>query len=205
MKDLLLHFKKSYMLTAIFYVISGIVMLIFPNIFSRVLCYAFGAILIIFGLIDLIKRLSSGKSDGFTDFGMINGLINIGIGIFFIVKYEAVVETITFVIGMLIIVDSFIKFSKALELLKAKYKLWWITFLLALLTIGLGIWIIIDASLGFVLCGISLIVVGITDIYMIICVSRVIKKIKDALVPHAEAEQVIEINEVESSEEKTEE
>lgn len=205
MKDLLKNFKKSYMLTAVFYVALGIVMLIFPKIFSRVICYAFGAILIVLGLIDLIKRISAGKADGFTDFGMINGLINIGIGIFFIVKYEAVIETITFVIGMLIIVDSFVKFSKSLELMKSKYKYWWITFLLALLTIGLGIWILVDSVLGFILCGISLIVVGITDIYMIICVSRVIKKIQNALVPHVEAQEVVEAEVTDSSEEKAEE
>ena len=184
--------KKSYIFTAIFYIILGIAMIAFRNSISRILCYVVGALLIIFGLIDLIRRISASSAVGFTDFGMINGLINIGIGIFFILRWDIVTDVVVFIVGMLIIVNSFLKFSKSIELCKLKYKLWWVVFLFALLTIGLGIWIIIsnNAPIIMILCGISLILAGITDIIMIIFVSKAVTIAADEAIAHIDAIEV---------------
>ena len=179
MKSFFLNLKKSYMITAIFYVLLGIAMIIWPDILARLVCYCFGALLIIYGLVVVIGNFSKNKENGFYGFSMINGLIAAGIGIFFIVKYNILIESIGFVMGLIIIIDSFIKFEKSLELQRNRYPLWWLALIFALMTIGLGVLVLVNptvASLSVAtVVGGCLILIGVSDIWTISRVSKFVK------------------------------
>lgn len=179
MKKFLSNLKKSYMLTAIFYTLLGIPMIIWPDILARLVCYSFGGLLIIYGLVIVIGNFADKEDSGFYGFGMINGLISAGIGIFFIVKYDILVSSIGFVMGLIIVIDSFVKFQKALELHRSGYNFWWLALIFSFLTIGLGVLVIVnpfETSLGIArLAGICLIFIGISDIWTISRISRFVK------------------------------
>lgn len=186
MKNFLTKLKKSYILTAVFYVIVGICLTIWPETMGRLVCYAFGGLLLIYGLIIVIGNFADHGDGSFYGFGMINGLIAAGIGIFFIVKYSIVAESIGFVMGLIIVIDSSVKFQKALELHRNHYPLWWIALLLSFMTIGLGVLVIADpfeATLDIArLVGICLMLVGISDIWTISRVSKYVKAVAEDLI-----------------------
>ncbi len=179
MKRFFSNLKKSYMITAIFYVLLGIAMIIWPDILARLVCYSFGSLLIIYGLAIVIGNFSDKGNSGFYGFSMINGLISAGIGIFFIVKYNILVSSIGFVMGLIIVIDSFVKFQKALDLHRSSYSLWWLALIFSFLTIGLGALVIVnpfETSLGIArLVGICLILIGVSDIWTISRVSKFVK------------------------------
>ena len=187
MKKFFSNLKKSYMITAIFYTLLGIPMLIWPDILARLVCYSFGGLLIVYGLVIVIGNFADKADSGFYGFSMINGLISAGIGIFFIVKYNILVGSIGFVMGLIIVIDSFVKFQKALELHRCGYCLWWLVMIFSFLTIGLGVLVIVnpfETTLGIArLAGICLIVIGISDIWTISRVSKFVKAAtKDVIV-----------------------
>lgn len=190
MKNFLSNLKKSYMLTAIFYTLLGILMIIWPDILARLVCYSFGGLLIIYGLVIVVGNFADKGDSGFYGFGMINGLISAGIGIFFIVKYDILVSSISFVMGLIIVIDSFVKFQKALELHHNGYSLWWLVLIFSFLTIGLGVLVIVnpfETSLGVArLVGICLILIGISDIWTISRISKFVK---------ADTEEIVVIEE----------
>mgnify|MGYP002539686305 CR=1 FL=1 len=186
MKNFLSNLKKSYMLTAIFYTLLGIPMIIWPDILARLVCYSFGGLLIIYGLVIVVGNFADKGDSGFYGFGMINGLISAGIGIFFIVKYDILVSSISFVMGLIIVIDSFVKFQKALELHHNGYSLWWLVLIFSFLTIGLGVLVIVnpfETSLGVArLAGICLILIGISDIWTISRISKFVKAATEEIV-----------------------
>lgn len=195
MKSFLKNLKKSYILTAIFYVAIGICLTIWPETMGRIVCYAFGVLLLIYGIVYVIHYFSGDNDRSFYDFGMINGLIAAGIGIFFIVEADSVVRSLGFVLGLIIVIDSFIKFQKAIELQKVKYSYWWVILLLSFFTIALGVILIINPfktaiTLGR-LIGIFLILDGLTDIWTISRISKIAKKLAKA----AEESDIIVIKE----------
>ena len=174
------------MLTAIFYTLLGIPMIIWPDILARLVCYSFGGLLIIYGLVIVIGNFADKGDSSFYGFGMINGLISAGIGIFFIVKYDILIGSIGFVMGLIIVIDSFVKFQKALELHRSGYNLWWLALIFSFLTIGLGVLVLVnpfETSLGIArLAGICLIIIGISDIWTISRVSKFVKAAAEEIV-----------------------
>ena len=186
MKHFFSNLKKSYMITAIFYVLLGIAMIIWPDILARLVCYSFGSLLIIYGLAIVIGNFSDKGNSGFYGFSMINGLISAGIGIFFIVKYNILVSSIGFVMGLIIVIDSFVKFQKALDLHRSGYSLWWLALIFSFLTIGLGVLVIVnpfETSLGIArLVGICLILIGVSDIWTISRVSKFVKAATEEII-----------------------
>lgn len=179
MKFFLKCAKSSYMLTAILYAVLGILMIIWPDTVTRIVCYGFGSLLIIYGLIQIIANFSNRDRTMFSGLNTVNGLISAGIGIFFIVKYSILSESIGFVMGLVIIIDSFIKFQKSIDLQKRGYTLWWVVLLMSFLTVALGVLIFINpfgASGLARFVGACLIVSGGTDIWII---SRHVKYVTD--------------------------
>ncbi len=163
--------KANYMLTAIVYALLGIFMLIWPDIVTRIVCYGFGSLLLVYGLVLIIANFSNGEKTRFSGINTINGLISSGVGIFFIAKYEILSESIGFVMGLVLVIDSFIKFQKCLELQKSKYRQWWIVLLLSFLTIALAVLVFlnpfgIDGLARFV--GVCLLIAGAADIWIVI-------------------------------------
>ena len=72
--------------------------------------------------------------------------------------------------GLVLIIDAFIKFQKCIELQKTKYNFWWIVLLLSFMTIGLSVLVFINPfnieGLA-TLVGICLLLTGISDIWII--------------------------------------
>ena len=184
MKSFLKNLKKSYILTAIFYVVLGICLTVWPETMERVVCYAFGGLLLLYGILYIIQYFAGDSDRSFYDFGMVNGLIAAGIGIFFIVEADSVVGSLGFVLGLIILIDSFIKFQKAIELQRAKYTYWWVILLLSFFTIALGVILIVNPFKTVTtlarLIGIFLILDGLTDLWTISRISKTAKALAKA-------------------------
>ena len=196
MKFFLKCVKSSYMLTAVIYAVLGILMIIWPETVTRIVCYGFGTLLIVYGLIQIIGNFSDKNKSKLSGLNTVNGLISAGIGIFFIVKYSILSESIGFVMGLVIFIDSFIKFQKTIDLQKNGYRLWWVVLLTTFLSIALGVLVFInpfgaEGLARFV--GSCLLVIGSTAIWI---VTRHVKYVtgKENTVPVSGDDEVIVID-----------
>ena len=162
--------KANYMLPAIIYALLGLLMIIWPETITRIVCYGFGGLLIVYGLVLIISNFSDKEKTKLSGLNTTNGLISAGIGLFFMFKYNILNESIGFVMGLVLIIDAFIKFQKCIDLQKAKFSLWWVVLLLSFMTIGLAVLVFMNPFeiTGLAtLVGVCLLLTGISDIWII--------------------------------------
>ena len=76
------HFKTSYIFTSLGYVILGAIFLIHPELSLNVVCYAFGTLTIIYGIVHLITYFVKDRLESAFRYDMVIGIIAVALGIF---------------------------------------------------------------------------------------------------------------------------
>ena len=87
---MLRYIKSGMMLLSIAYIIIGMMLLIMPQTSLLWICYAFGAVVLVTGIVCLIQYARI-RGTGFTaPFMLVGGVITAGLGIFTLAKPQVV-------------------------------------------------------------------------------------------------------------------
>ena len=98
----------------------GICLLFCPGSVIKATSIMLGCIFIIYGIISVIRYV---KDDPKSTMSLISGIISIVIGVVLLLKPTIIAETLSFVIGILIIIMCIGSISNALEVKGASYKI----------------------------------------------------------------------------------
>lgn len=161
---MLRYVKSGMMLLSIAYIVIGMMLLIMPQISLLWICYAFGAVVLLTGIVCLIQYARI-RGTGFTaPFMLVGGVITAGLGIFTLAKPQVVASFLPIVFGIFIVVDGLSRIGSAIDLAKRKGQKWWVLLLLSIVSVALGILLVLHpfgAAVSVVMvCGILLIVEG---------------------------------------------
>jgi uncharacterized membrane protein HdeD (DUF308 family) len=161
---MLRYVKSGMMLLSIAYIVIGMMLLIMPQTSLLWICYAFGAVVLITGIVCLIQYARI-RGTGFTaPFMLVGGVITAGLGIFTLAKPQVVASFLPIVFGIFIVVDGLSRIGSAIDLAKRKGQKWWVLLLLSIVSVVLGILLVLHpfgAAVSVVMvCGILLIVEG---------------------------------------------
>ena len=161
---MLRYVKSGMMLLSIAYIVIGMMLLIMPQTSLLWICYAFGAVVLITGIVCLIQYARI-RGTGFTaPFMLVGGVITAGLGIFTLAKPQVVASFLPIVFGIFIVVDGLSRIGSAIDLAKRKGQKWWVLLLLSIVSVALGILLVLHpfgAAVSLVMvCGILLIVEG---------------------------------------------
>ena len=161
---MLRYVKSGMMLLSIAYIVIGMMLLIMPQISLLWICYAFGAVVLLTGIVCLIQYARI-RGTGFTaPFMLVGGVITAGLGIFTLAKPQVVASFLPVVFGIFIVVDGLSRIGSAIDLAKRKGQKWWVLLLLSIVSVALGILLVLHpfgAAVSVVMvCGILLIVEG---------------------------------------------
>lgn len=161
---MLRYIKSGMMLLSIAYIIIGMMLLIMPQTSLLWICYAFGAVVLVTGIVCLIQYARI-RGTGFTaPFMLVGGVITAGLGIFTLAKPQVVASFLPAVFGIFILVDGLSRVGTAIDLAKRKGQKWWVLLLLSVVSVALGALLVLhpfDAAVSVVMvCGILLIVEG---------------------------------------------
>ena len=161
---MLRYVKSGMMLLSIAYIVIGMMLLIMPQTSLLWICYAFGAVVLITGIVCLIQYARL-RGTGFTaPFMLVGGVITAGLGIFTLAKPQVVASFLPIVFGIFIVVDGLSRIGSAIDLAKRKGQKWWVLLLLSIVSVALGILLVLHpfgAAVSVVMvCGILLIVEG---------------------------------------------
>ena len=158
--------KKNwlYILASILISITGIVMLIFPEISMKIFFKILGGVVCVFGFVSLILYIFKSK-DGATLFQLISGVLTIILGVALLFSTESMIGLVTLIIGIVFAFYSVIIFGFSF-LLKNITKYWIVLFLISIICLGLSVAIIIavEKSLGIVF-GLTLIMIGLQTLF----------------------------------------
>ncbi len=173
------RFKKMFLFLSIAYIVLGLIMIFNPQNFIEILCYVFGGIIIVYGLFNVIAYLSGRNSyDGPKNSELIRGVVSLFIGLFLVIRPAFIVNIFAVVLGIAVLIDGIYDLQLAVDIKENGYDKWFIHLITAIITIILALIIIFTSSgieLMTVFIGISLLFDGLTNIFAIISIKRLLR------------------------------
>ena len=166
--------KWEKLVTAIVAIVLGIVFVADPNGSGDAVCKVAGVAMIVLAAAMLIRYFTSAQL--FPE-NLIYSAVLLLLGIFFIAKSGVVMTVLGLFFGIFLVIDGASKIRDGIDAAKAKIQGWWIWFILALLTIVLGVLVMFGESV-MTLLGVSLIVDGVSDIVTTLWLSAGVRKVK---------------------------
>ena len=145
--------KWEKLVTAIVAIVLGIVFVADPNGSGDAVCKVAGVAMIVLAAAMLIRYFTSKQL--FPE-NLIFSAVLLLLGIFFIAKSGVVMTVLGLFFGIFLVIDGASKIRDGIDAAKAKMQGWWIWFILALLTIVLGVLVMFGESV-MTLLGLSLI------------------------------------------------
>lgn len=185
MEHILKKIKTNVVISALFGIVLGVVLVIWPGMSIQITCMAIGAVLILNGISRLVNFIFGRDGTLFSQMNLVMGIIITVIGVYILLQPAKVIAIIPILVGIIIIIHGVNNLQQAVSLCKSQYDKWWIALILGLLTVGFGILLIcnpfqaIDTLVMFI--GLFLIYDGISDIWIVSRVSHAAKQIKQDL------------------------
>ena len=159
------------LLTCIFEILVGILLLIDPVGFTSGIIVAFGIVLAVIGAISLFRYFREDAETASQESGLAKGIIFVIFGLFCAFKSEWFIVTfplLTVLYGILTLVSGVSKVQWAVDMLRAKQKYWFVEVISAVLTIICAILILTNpfTSTAFLwtFIGVSMIVEAVVDV-----------------------------------------
>lgn len=159
------------LLTCIFEVLVGILLLINPVGFTSGIIIVFGIILAVTGVVSLFNYFRENPEKAAQESGLAKGLIFIVFGLFCAVKSEWFIVTfplLTVLYGILALVSGVSKVQWAVDMLRAKQRYWFIEIISAAVTVICAILILINpftsTAILWTFIGVTMIVEAVVDV-----------------------------------------
>lgn len=195
--ELLKKLKKDTVATCVIEIALGLLLAVFPDILPTVTAYIIGVLLIAYGVNDIIKGSKSGQ-------GITGGVIMTVIGVLCVIFAKSlIINIISFVFGAFFIIKGAISLASGAENVKVSRFDGVLEIIFAAITLIFGVVLILVPSNGkifFVLCGVFLIVNGITDLIDILAISEKVKNaVKRDEIPNVYEVDFIEVKDDEAN------
>ncbi len=175
--------KREIAFVDIALLILGVLMIIFPEKSSDIICIAVGLILGIWGLVRLITYFASGKIESFGSFALVQGTALLGFGILFIINPGILKAFLSAALAITLIVSGVMKLQYAVDFLRLKAKFWYVSLLGAVISITLGAMVFFNpfsaAKWLMLFIGISLTVNAVWDIISVVILTNLTEKFVD--------------------------
>lgn len=169
---MLRYVKNGMLLLSIAFIVLGVLLLVMPQTSLLWICYAFGAVVLLTGVVCLIQYVRV-RGSGFTaPFLLVGGIVTTALGLFSLAQPQVVASFLPVVFGIFILFDGCSRIGTALDLAKRRGDKWWVMLLFSLLSIALGILLLLNpfgAAVSVVaLCGVLLIVEGVVNLSCVV-------------------------------------
>ena len=182
MRTILREQRRSSIAAAAITIMAGLLLVFWPGRSINLLCMILGIASGVIGIIYILGWITRRK-EGAPAFFVLPGVLLIALGLWLIGKPESVVRLIQYMFGAILIFHGVVDLQGAIALMRQRCDRWWLDLLLALLTVGLGILILVNPFGTFatlvMLIGAALIFDGGSDLYLIWRLSRAVKDFDD--------------------------
>lgn len=173
--------KWNVIISSVIYVALGVILLIWPEMTAKNICYVVGVISIAVGVVNLIDYIRRDYSVDAYRYNLVYGLVFILLGVVIFAKVETVISIIPFLLGFAVTISGLLKFQNAVDLVRMKYSGWGVIMIVAILNIAFGVVLILNPFASvmvlFICIGIGMIYSGVSDLIATIMLSKSIKTV----------------------------
>lgn len=131
--------KKGFVLSTAAFMLLGLALLLWPEVSLRLVCYLFGAVILVKGLLSIWSYVRAAERDFFDYFTLAFGVAASALGVFLFLEPDTVVSILPMLVGLYVIVDGVVRLQSAFELRARGYANWWSFLILAGLSAALGV------------------------------------------------------------------
>lgn len=194
MKDFFRSLNKPMLIASLAFVAFGFLFTVNPNIIREVaISYVIAGALFMYALISVIIYIKTPVGNGF---GLVFGLVALCAGVIICFRADEFVGIIRMVIGFGIAVFGIVRFQQGIDLLRLKKHSGWFEVVISVLLIAAGIIVAVVPELFknavFILSGILMMVVGVTNIVSEVRTKKAMKNLLDSegkIIVHGEVEK----------------
>ena len=148
-------------IVSLLFIIFGIMLIARPEAIMSVISILLGLIFLVMGVLKIIDYFANGKKDNYL---ISIAVVMILIGLIIMFCADIILSVFFFLLGIWIIYSGIMNLQTAIVWKDYKSRLWLVTLLLAILTIIIGIYVLINTGAILQAVGISILVYGIVDI-----------------------------------------
>lgn len=136
--------KNSYIVVAVAYVVFGMSLAIKPELSSTVICFAVGALCLIYSITALIKYFTDGRRNYYIEPNFILPVVMAIFGFVIIVRPSIIVSILPVIVGIVLIISGIMKLQDSFNLKKYAYKKWFVVLIFSIVSIVLGVVVILN-------------------------------------------------------------
>lgn len=163
--------KLASVLLAIGEVAAGVLLLIEPVSFTKVILIVLGGIFVIMGVVSAVQYFRATPLRAAAGKGLVRGCVEIAFGVFCIVKsnwFLATFPVLTVIYGVVTLVSGFTKLQWTVDMIRMKMRKWGLAALSAVVTILCAMVILgnpfASTTVLWMFIGIALIVEAVADL-----------------------------------------
>ena len=136
--------QGSYIVMAVAYVVFGLSLLIKPELSTTVICYAIGAVCVIYAVANLIKYFKGSMNRMYIEPDFVLSVIICVFGIVTIVRPSVIISILPFIVGIVLVFSGLIKVQDGINLKRFNYDRWFLVLGFAVISVILGIVVLLN-------------------------------------------------------------
>lgn len=146
---------------SLIFILFGIMLISRPEAIVSVISILLGAIFVVMGVLKIIDYYSNGKQDNYL---IAISVVMILIGIIIMFCADIILSAFRILIAIWIIYSGILNLQTTIVWKDYKSRLWLLTLLLSIATIGVGIYILVNTGAILQTIGIAILIYGIVNI-----------------------------------------
>lgn len=176
MKKLLAAVSRANAVSALIFLILGLLLIIFPDQSVAVICYLIAAALILDGLRHVICYFRGQLSEALSGYDLALGGCEILLGLFALIRPATMLSLLPIFLGVALVVSGVIRLQRAFDLKRGGYGAWKTVLILGAVVAFLGLLMLINpfktAKVLLVFLGISLVINAICMLWTAWCIRK---------------------------------
>ena len=134
----------AYITVGFVFIIMGICFLAWPHASLVTICYAIGAVCVIYAVANLIKYFTGSMNRMYIEPDFVLSVIICVFGIVTIVRPSVIISILPFIVGIVLVFSGLIKVQDGINLKRFNYDRWFLVLGFAVISVILGIVVLLN-------------------------------------------------------------
>ena len=176
MKRFFHNFKFAMFGVSLLCIALGLAVLIWPEYAKKVMCYGFGAVLILSGVLQVASYLTGERVGLLRKLLLISGIVSAVVGAWVLMSPGKVLTLTVIVMGIVLIYHGAMDIKYGFDIKACGTRGWAPALVFGLLTCGAGVLVLVNpfeaSEMLFMAAGIGFLFDGLTDLFTVVTVAH---------------------------------